>query len=419
MSDGRLLVLLGLAGLAGTRAVVGSRGVVRMARASQVPQDPSLREQILESAARALFVMAWANAWENSGRSTRGWGGQDLMQLAPPTNERAKTIIATWAGKIERQHGAPLDVLYERAAAETELEIEQNGARHQRPIPDRFGHYLAMEAMGHGTTWMDDHADHGLGRLPHLEDSDVDPDLGSSASRGSRGVVRRARGVETRLGPLLEQVIAREPPLVAASTVAFFASYELRHRKFASDPIEGARIPKIPQYAGPLGLMQLREEVGSLAPSANLGARTPASPETAVQAFIPFLRRGTWWSDERIEEEEPAPGVTAWLARAITAICEDRAPAKMVDPLTHSNQKIVLDDARLTEIRARQPRWYSIRSGEAAEVVLGTADELGAHVRLAELWQHWTAIVGYAQRNPDTWMALDGKQAIRVVRKRS
>jgi len=242
---------------------------------------------------------------------------------------------------------------------------------------------------------------------------------GAGVVRGSRGVVRRARGVETRLVPLLEQVIARETPLVAASTVAFFASYERGHRKFASDLIEGARIPKIPQYAGPLGLLQLQTDVASLTPSAHLGARPLAAPAAAVQAFVPFLRRGTWWSDEPIPEVEPAPGAIAWLTRVITAICEDRAPAKMADPLTPGNRKIVLDDVRLAEIRNRTPRWFSIEIGEAREVHAGTAVELGVHVRLAELWRHWDAIVRYAQQNPDTWTALDGKRAIQATRKRS
>jgi hypothetical protein len=242
---------------------------------------------------------------------------------------------------------------------------------------------------------------------------------GAGVVRGSRGVVRRARGVETRLVPLLEQIIAQQPSLVAASTVALLASFDRNHRRFASDNIEGERIPKIPQYAGPLGLLQLQTDAASLTPTAHLGARPLAAPEAAVQAFVPFLRRGTWWSDEAILEVEPAPGAIAWLARAITALTVDQAPAQMADPLTPSNRKIGLDDLQLTQIRTRRPRWFSIRIGEAGETHFGTAAELGVHVRLAELWRHWSPIVRYAQQNPDTWMTLDWRQAIRATRKRS
>lgn len=41
-------------------------------------------------------------------------------------------------------------------------------SKHWPSPANLFGHYLAMEAMGHGVSWADDHEPHGL-RVPHME----------------------------------------------------------------------------------------------------------------------------------------------------------------------------------------------------------------------------------------------------------
>lgn len=419
-ADGRLLVLLGLAGVAGAVSVRGSRGVVRRSASVLRSKDPVVRAEILESAARALFVDAWASDYEESGRSTRHWAGQDLMKLAPPTNERAREMVKEWAGKIETRHGAPIDVLYERAAAATELEMEQDGKRHKAPTPEDFGHYLALEGIGHGVSWMDDHADHGLGDLPHLEKSNVEPDLGSD-NRGSRGVVRRTRPPDTRLAPILERTLATQEPLVAASVIAFFAE-KVAHLQ-TSDPIlplgPSSRIPKIPMYAGPLGLLQLRDDAAQLVPSAALGPRPLASTEAAIQALLPFIKSGKWWNGAVLPLEEPVPGFAAWLTVQIVAIVKNKKPEKVLDPRRpRSTAKVLLDAATLADIRLRFPTWFSIELGEGRASHLATPEEVAAHVRLAVLWNAWSKVTSFARKNPDDWRTMNVKQILSESRKR-
>jgi len=132
--------------LAGGRGVAGARG------------DASLRRDIIDAMARALFVSAWGSREEERGRSH---GGEDLMDIAPATSLAAKREARELAEEIEKDNGKRLDELYEIAAAAP-------GKHYKDPNPNDFGHYLAMEAMGHGVSWGDNHPAFGLKRLPHL-----------------------------------------------------------------------------------------------------------------------------------------------------------------------------------------------------------------------------------------------------------
>jgi hypothetical protein len=124
-----------------------------------------MRTEIVESMARAFYVLAWANAEEEKGRSH---GGCELMDVAPSTARWALRYARRVAKRIEADNGAPLDVLYEKALALCTAPGAKLYTRRD-PTADLFGHYLAMQAMGSGVRWSDDYPDHGVKLPQYLE----------------------------------------------------------------------------------------------------------------------------------------------------------------------------------------------------------------------------------------------------------
>jgi hypothetical protein len=133
-----------------------------------------LVDTIIDSAARALFVQWWADqcscGFESetcrlAGDGHEDWdadaehipndpGGEELMDIAPETPLGACQCAASLVTTIIMLNGLP-------AWAEVckRAEVQGDG--------ERFGFCLAMEALGHGVGWADDHAEHGL-ILPYV-----------------------------------------------------------------------------------------------------------------------------------------------------------------------------------------------------------------------------------------------------------
>jgi hypothetical protein len=117
------------------------------------------RDKIIHGMARALFVDDWARQQEERGRR---WPARaDLMDLAPRTPPRAVLAAARLARRIEQLNNTTMAKLYDRAVAAPERHLSEPTAR-------LFGHYLAMESLGHGVSWFDDHPEFPL-KLPHVE----------------------------------------------------------------------------------------------------------------------------------------------------------------------------------------------------------------------------------------------------------
>lgn len=114
---------------------------------------------IVAAAARAGFVQAWADWMEEKGESLHG----ELMDQAPVTPAKAKVWAKKLLSTMERMNGLSLDKMYERAAAKP---LEHSWER--KPTKKDFGHYTAMQALGHGVAWSDDHPRHGF-KIPHAE----------------------------------------------------------------------------------------------------------------------------------------------------------------------------------------------------------------------------------------------------------
>jgi hypothetical protein len=130
------------------------------------------RDEFLEGAARAFFVMAYADFVENEDTDLPGASmGADWMDVAP---ERTPPNAYAFAGElwarlaILNKETAPCGVvslLNQAAEADGVEEVDA----------EDFGHYCAMAALGSGVSWFDDHADFPL-EVPYMDCGTVDFD---------------------------------------------------------------------------------------------------------------------------------------------------------------------------------------------------------------------------------------------------
>jgi hypothetical protein len=127
------------------------------------------RAEIINGAARAIFVQWWADqcscgrdaeTCRLEGDGDPDWpadeehvpndpGGVELMDVAPETSEPAMACARKLVEVVARQDR------WDDVVSRPEVVDD----------PEGFGHYLAMQALGHGVAWSDSHEDHGF-RLP-------------------------------------------------------------------------------------------------------------------------------------------------------------------------------------------------------------------------------------------------------------
>lgn len=116
----------------------------------------AMMEEFVEGAARAVWVQWWADDQENRGKKFKH--GVDLMDQAPATPLSAYVWAGELVGELKQLNKVHIAVLVERAR-----EADNHAVDYRE-----FGHYLAMQALGHGVSWFDDHAQFAI-KLPHLE----------------------------------------------------------------------------------------------------------------------------------------------------------------------------------------------------------------------------------------------------------
>jgi len=127
-------------------------------------RSPNYDDAIAAAMARAMFVSAWADEQEERGR--RFPPQTELMDVAPRTPMAALHRAYNLIGRFESQNHMPMvSLLY--AAAKADGIDPYAGDLSSNYVRD-FGHYLAMEAIGHGVSWFDDHAKFKLD-VPHFE----------------------------------------------------------------------------------------------------------------------------------------------------------------------------------------------------------------------------------------------------------
>lgn len=98
-----------------------------------------MKDQFELHAARAFFASAWADQVEENGAAIRG----EIMDQMPDDIDPAAIHAArTLRMNIERANG--------KTIAELMAYLETVGAGDRPNTAEYFGHYAAMQAMGHG-----------------------------------------------------------------------------------------------------------------------------------------------------------------------------------------------------------------------------------------------------------------------------
>ena len=133
----------------------------------ELPTAGTLRDDIVEKIARTFFVDAWARDEEYEAERDPDYElpfgpGDDLMDVAPDTPRDALKAAEEYAQEIEKANKMSLDRMFEHAARIAGEDPEDAG------LAEDFGFVTAMEALGHGISWRDDHPAHGL-EVPSTE----------------------------------------------------------------------------------------------------------------------------------------------------------------------------------------------------------------------------------------------------------
>lgn len=131
-----------------------------------MPKRTHVYNEFIEGAARSAFVLAWANWMEEKGDG-RSLSGQRLEDVAPKTPAKAKAWAKKLVTAMEKANGRSIDAMYEHALSIDGLSHE--ASRHDRKSSaEAFGSDTALEAIGTGVSWADDHTEHGF-KIPGAE----------------------------------------------------------------------------------------------------------------------------------------------------------------------------------------------------------------------------------------------------------
>jgi len=136
----------------------------------------SIEDNIVTAMARAMFVTVWADWAELHGDGYPA--GCELLDVAPETPAYVLRVAHVWAGIVVGMNNdtiprRSLFFLFREALAADEHDPDT--CQDDPSLQNDFGHYLAMEIMGHGVSWADDHAELPF-RLPYIEYSYFDLD---------------------------------------------------------------------------------------------------------------------------------------------------------------------------------------------------------------------------------------------------
>lgn len=110
----------------------------------------NIRSDAVKGASDAMHLTAWANWAEEEGGP--GLQPGPIEDQAPPTTRKAQRSGKAFIRRLEQGNRATINQMYWAA-------LQMPGRHLRKPTPELFGHYLAMESMGHGVAWSDDHPD--------------------------------------------------------------------------------------------------------------------------------------------------------------------------------------------------------------------------------------------------------------------
>lgn len=128
-----------------------------------VGSDSTFRDGFIEGAARAFFVMAYADYCENEDPDHKlpyASNGGHWEHVAPATPPNAYALAGEmWAALEHANPGAcGVFTLHELARAADGCDVD----------PEDFGHDIAMQYMGSGVSWFDDHKKFPI-NIPYAE----------------------------------------------------------------------------------------------------------------------------------------------------------------------------------------------------------------------------------------------------------
>lgn len=139
----------------------------------------AIESSIIRAMARAMFVTAWADFQERYGDGYAP--GTELMDAAPETPAYVLQEAHVWAGIIVGMNLPKGSNIPQRSMFFLFREaLKADGkdpdvAQDDLKLQAHFGHSLAMEIMGSGVSWADDHAELPFG-LPYIGWSCMDLD---------------------------------------------------------------------------------------------------------------------------------------------------------------------------------------------------------------------------------------------------
>lgn len=106
-------------------------------------ENTETRHEIVYHMAKAFFACAWADYSEQVGPHYPA-GCEIMDEMSDDTDPAAVWIAFDLASSLEKAHGMHLAEIFSKA-------VEVSGEEGDRPkTAEMFGHYAAMEAMGHG-----------------------------------------------------------------------------------------------------------------------------------------------------------------------------------------------------------------------------------------------------------------------------
>lgn len=159
--------------------IIGLRSAVANIREepwlSAVCTQGQYSQEIFEQMARTFWVCAWADLEDECGDGIHA--GADAMDLAPETPDACRAFALEQASALCGKSGvANLGELLLRAAAADGLSeegIDVARIRRKWSYAEDFGHCMAMEIMGTGVAWTDDHEAFACADI-HAEYSSMD-----------------------------------------------------------------------------------------------------------------------------------------------------------------------------------------------------------------------------------------------------
>ena len=122
-----------------------------------------MKNEFIHHASRAFFASAWADMADECGADVIG-PGTEIMDVMPDEIDPAAIHAAnTLMMDIERVNGKPLESLM--------AVIEEKGDGDRPNTVEMFGHYAAMQAMGHGVGLYDAFGSevHDVVKVPYIE----------------------------------------------------------------------------------------------------------------------------------------------------------------------------------------------------------------------------------------------------------